>query len=216
MRPITTEDGSPTYLHPAHGASYRSLKGAATESRYVFFEGSRLAERGQEWRVLELGFGTGMNFQTTAEAAANQGVTLHFHSLEPDPLEPSLWLVDQGWQDLHYGREKRFGQTHLTVYKTHWQDHAPPKNWYDAVFHDPFGPSTSPECWTAECFGWALSALKSDGVLATFGAAGATRRAMKEAGFLVGVLPGAPGKREMTVASASADSIDHAKPWKRS
>jgi tRNA U34 5-methylaminomethyl-2-thiouridine-forming methyltransferase MnmC len=44
-------------------------------------------------------------------------------------------------------------------------------------------------------------ALKSEGVLVTYACRTSIKNAMKEAGFTVEKLPGAPGKREMLRAS---------------
>jgi tRNA U34 5-methylaminomethyl-2-thiouridine-forming methyltransferase MnmC len=212
---IETPDGSVTYRNTEVGATYRSVHGAESESRYVFLEGTGLPDRPGPWRVLELGFGTGLNFSTTVRAAAEKGVELEYVSLEPAPLPPDHWLVDPQWHDLNPGQPLRLGTVTLTVVPDLWQDYCPPQGHFHACFHDPFGPAISPECWTADCFRWSYGALACDGVLATFGAASATRWAMKEAGFLVARLPGAKPKREMTIASKSAERIAHGKPWKR-
>lgn len=211
---VATEDGSLTYLHPVHGASYRSLKGAVTESRLVFLDGSRLAHRPGHWRVLELGFGSGLNFQNTAEAARAAGVALTYVSLEPELIPSDLWLVDSAWKSATPQAPFRQGEITLNIASVRWQDHKPESAAFDAVFHDPFGPAVSPECWTLDSFRWAAKALAPDGVLATYGASSGARRAMREAGLQVGILPGAPGKREMTVAAHSASAISHARLWK--
>lgn len=208
MERVITGDGSPTYLHPESGASYRSLKGAATESRHVFLEGSQLLQKPGPWRVLELGFGTGLNFHTTWTAALELKRELHYESLEPALLEEKLWLADPSW--------KEHAQISLTLHPRRWQDFEPPEARFDALYHDPFGPGVDPECWTPECFLWAARALKPSGVLATFGAATATRQSMQQAGLFVGVLPGAAGKREMTVASRTPEALCAARAWKRS
>lgn len=214
-QPVTTSDGSLTYLHPVHGASYRSLNGAATESQWVFLRGSGLAERPGPWRVLELGFGTGLNFHITAEAAGSAGVDLHYVALEPAPLPADSWLVPAPWKTLQWGVPQSFQRITLTVHRARWQEFFPPEALFDALYHDPFGPSVAPDCWSVEAFTWAKAALAPRGVLATYGASSAARRAMAEAGLYVGVLPGAPGKREMTVASREPRTINHARPWKR-
>lgn len=214
-RVVITGDGSPTYLHPEHGASFRSLKGAVTESRTVFLAGSRLAHRQGTWRVLELGFGSGLNFQVTTQAAREAGVALEYVALEPYPMTPDLWLVDDCWRECAWGRPERQGQVTLVLQRASWQDFEPPAGHFDALYHDPFGPAVAPECWTADCFRWAARALARHGVLATYGASSAARRAMRQAQLQVGILPGAPGKREMTVASHRAELIAHARPWKR-
>jgi tRNA U34 5-methylaminomethyl-2-thiouridine-forming methyltransferase MnmC len=212
---ILTPDGSVTYRNNVVGATYRSVHGAETESTQVFLEGTRLLERSGTWKVLELGFGTGLNFATTLKAAAAHGARLDYVSLEPDPLPADHWLLDPQWVNLKPGEPLELGPVTLTVIPQRWQEYSAKENHYHAYFHDPFGPAVCPDCWTTDCFRWSYRALTADGVLATFGAASATRRAMKEAGFLVARLPGAKPKREMTIASKSAESIAHGKPWKR-
>ena len=211
---LETADGSLTYQHPKHGASYRSLRGAETESRWVFLQGSRIAQRPSPWNVLELGFGSGLNFRLTAQAAALAQVSLNYVSMEPEPMPSSLWLVEDHWKNPEWGRPSSSGGLCLTVHHCRWQDWSPQDGIFDAVYFDPFGPAVAPDCWSLECFRWAHLALKADGVLATYGASSAARQAMRGAGLQVGILPGAPGKREMTVASPSLDGLAQAKLWK--
>ena len=130
-------------------------------------------------------------------------------------MPPDHWLLDPQWRYLKPGQPLELGPVTLTVVPHRWQDYRPEDNHFCACYHDPFGPGISPECWSVDCFRWSHSALTSDGVLATFGASSAARRAMKEAGYFVARLPGAKPKREMTLASKSAESIAHGKPWKR-
>ena len=125
------------------------------------------------------------------------------------------WLVEPQWKQLKPARRLQLGEAALTIVPQRWQDFEPSPGSFHACYHDPFGPGVCPDCWTTECFQWSYRALADDGVLATFGAAGATRRAMKEAGYLVARLPGAKPKREMTVAGKSAAAVAHGKPWKR-
>ena len=74
---------------------------------------------------------------------------------------------------------------------------------YDLVYFDAFGPRVQPELWTEAIFSKMYQALKSGGVLTTYCAQGAARRAMQAAGFTVERLPGPPGKREMLRATKS-------------
>lgn len=212
---IETDDGSYTYLNTTIGATYRSAYGAATESRYIFLEGTRLEHRRSPWRVLELGFGTGLNFHITHQAALAANVELEYVALESEPMPSELWLVDNSWKSLILGERMCRDGIGLTVVEKRWQDYQPPEGDFHAVYHDPFGPGAAPECWDTPCFEWSYRAIARDGVLATFGASTSARQAMKDAGFFVGSLRGAPGKREMTVASPSADFISYARPWKR-
>lgn len=212
---LTTKDGSLTYRNTKLDVTYRSLNGAEFESRYVFLEGTGIDQKPDSWRILELGFGTGLNFAVASKAATQAGVRLEYVSLEPHPMPSELWLVDKSWKSLQFDQATTKDKMTLTILNMTWQDSELQENHFDACYHDPFGPGQAPECWSAECFLWSYRALNEQGVLATFGASSAARRAMKEVGFLVGSLPGAPGKREMTVASKSAAAIERARPWKR-
>src|SRR5690606_26607053 len=69
-----------------YAESYRSRHGALSEARHVFLEGSDVAAKlrsGLAVKVLEIGFGTGLNFLVTAQAAG-PGTTLRYTALEND------------------------------------------------------------------------------------------------------------------------------------
>lgn len=212
---ITTGDGSHTYLHPEHGASYRSTRGAHTESRHIFLEGTRLRLQPTPWKVLELGFGSGLNFTSAAELAQELKAELHYTSLEPEPMERKLWLIDEHWQNAIWRVPLSIGSITLRLEPNRWQDYKPKENYYSAIFHDPFAPAQNPDCGGVEVFSWAAKALCPEGVLATYGASTAARQNMSAAGLCVGVLPGACGKREMTVAAKQQEAIIFARPWKK-
>jgi len=72
---------------------------------------------------------------------------------------------------------------------------------YDLIYFDAFGPRVQPDLWTVDIFSKMYAALKPNGVLTTYCAQGAARRAMQASGFTVERLPGPPGKREMLRAS---------------
>ncbi len=209
MQPVETQDGSLTYAHPEHGATYRSLKGARSESDQVFVAASGVGSGGCK-SVLELGFGTGLNFARTVLVCPQ----LDYLALEPAPLPASLWLVPPDWQQASEA-VWTVEEVTLEMRPCRWQECSLEAERFDVYYHDPFGPAVCPDCWTRDCFAWAARALKPEGILVTYGAATASRREMMAAGLLVGVLPGGPGKREMTVASRSADRIACAKPWRR-
>ena len=87
--PEPTADGFDTLYSPVYGQTYPSKHGALIEARHVFLEGSDVAERlaqGLPTRVLEVGFGTGLNFLLTAHRAASVNVPLQYVALEKDML----------------------------------------------------------------------------------------------------------------------------------
>jgi tRNA U34 5-methylaminomethyl-2-thiouridine-forming methyltransferase MnmC len=92
-QPADTADGSRTLYSERYGQTYASHHGALTESRHVFLEGAGVAERlrqGLETHVLEVGFGTGLNFFITADLALQNDTRLHYKALEHDLLDPEV------------------------------------------------------------------------------------------------------------------------------
>lgn len=56
-----TEDGSATLFVPELNEHYHSTKGARTESQHIFIDMGLKASAATSPRVLEIGFGTGLN-----------------------------------------------------------------------------------------------------------------------------------------------------------
>lgn len=77
---ILTPDGSRTAMNLRYGSRH----GAAAQARHVFLEGTD-THRHPAPRVLEVGFGLGVNFQATVAEAARRGVPLEDLAYEADP-----------------------------------------------------------------------------------------------------------------------------------
>ena len=80
----------------------------------------------------------------------------------------------------------------LTEPGREWERHT-----YDLVYFDAFAPATQPEMWTADIFRRIFRILAPGGALVTYSARGTVKQALREAGFTVRRLPGAPGKHHM-------------------
>ncbi len=110
---------------------YYSNENGLAESRYVFLEGNKLAERwqdlraGQSFTIIETGFGTGLNFlaawqlwDSMAETIPSS-CTLHFLSIEKYPLSAKhLLRAHKAWPEL-----KTYSEALTDVY--------PPHTWHD-------------------------------------------------------------------------------------
>ena len=167
--------------------------------------------------LVELGFGGATTFRATCEVAKEHGVTLEFYSIDRAPPPAELFsdgddaeliaaaLIDGHAQD---------GGVTLTIATSDWRDAMLPNRYFDAVYHDPFVPQVTPECWSSECFRWSLAALKPMGRLVTWGAATASRQAMRDAGYVVARAPGAGRKRESTVAAPQASALAGLELWR--
>lgn len=228
---VVTADGSRTLASPA-GEAYKSLHGAISEARSVYLEGSGVAERlaaGSATDVLEVGFGTGLNFLVSATAAVAGGAALRYRSLELAPpsaatlrelgyadlLAPSrlpealiAWRAGlgpsapAGWHAFEHGRV-RLELFVGDALSSAWDAGELPQ--VDAVYHDSFGPANAPGLWSGAFLARLARLLKPGGRLVSFCVAGAVRRALAAEGLTVAKAPGpVGGKREVLVARRPA------------
>ncbi len=204
---VMTGDGSATLRSERFGATYHSMNGAQTESRHVFIEQGLEAIGGEgALRVLEVGFGTGLNAALAWAWAKRTGRRVEYLGLEAFPVEAGeMELQVEGLSTT---------ETNRLVANEHWdeplfsfavvvrklQEWTPPQDAFDVIFFDAFAPSTQPELWSSEVFESLICAVVEGGRLVTYCAKGTARQAMRAAGWRVERAPGPPGKREMTLA----------------
>ena len=93
----TTADGSATLRSPMHGDTYHSLRGAVGEARHVFIEAGFLADSETKEakpplsrKILEMGFGTGLNAWLTLEEAAQRGWAVEYTAVELYPVQEEI------------------------------------------------------------------------------------------------------------------------------
>ncbi len=226
---IDTPDGSATLQKSNSSVAFRSIRGATTESKHVFVEGSQIKKKTGLWNVLELGLGTGLNFANTLEAFldSRNASRLIYTAIECAPLQATTFRHLGDLNDptnglatelliasLQKTNEKKSVASSFTkpiqfnlIQKT-WQQYNVPSLQVDAYYHDPFAPKDNPNCWTPECFSWAKHHLAPSGILATYSAASSIRRAMAQAGLFVAKNEGACGKREMTLAALKPELLN--------
>ncbi|WP_316801319.1 tRNA (5-methylaminomethyl-2-thiouridine)(34)-methyltransferase MnmD [Pedobacter frigidisoli] len=208
-----TADGSNTLYNETIGEHYHSKHGALQESKHVFIEaGLKFASAGKsEIAVLEVGFGTGLNFILSNEFAASQHIKLAYTSIEAFPL--SLELINQTgydayvpvgiWSDFTSKYEESLNSVQtlspfcqLEIPHTTLAQFTTNKT-FDVIYYDAFSVQHQPEMWSDEIIAHACSFLKPRGTFVTYAITGKLKRAVKACGFSIEKLPGAPGKREM-------------------
>ncbi|MGP6460526.1 bifunctional tRNA (5-methylaminomethyl-2-thiouridine)(34)-methyltransferase MnmD/FAD-dependent 5-carboxymethylaminomethyl-2-thiouridine(34) oxidoreductase MnmC [Pseudomonas parakoreensis] len=204
---------------------YFSDQSGLDETRYVFLEQNRLAERfaalPAHGRLVigETGFGTGLNFLCAwqlFEQHAVAGARLHFVSVEKYPLSPAdlqralaLWpqlkpLADQlltHYVAIHQGFQRIVlgnGRVTLTLLIGDALEQLPQLDaQVDAWFLDGFAPAKNPDMWTAELF-VELARLAAPGsTISTFTSTGWVRRLLNAAGFKMKRTPGIGHKWEI-------------------
>lgn len=210
-----TADGSNTLFNEIIGEHYHSAHGALQESKHVFIAAGLdevwRRQPAQEIKVLEVGFGTGLNFLLSYLYGEENGVKLNYCGIEAFPLaksvieetkydryvSPSVWSSFITHYDACFDEWQQLSSTcSLHLIKAKLAD-VKNKEEYDLIYYDAFSVRHQPEMWTDEIIAHTGSFLKSGGVFVTYAITGDLKRALKKCGFKIEKLPGAPGKREM-------------------
>lgn len=215
MEFVVTSDGSKTLYHAEVGEHYHSRHGAVQESRHVFL-GMGLQHfltRSPTDRVsvLEVGFGTGLNFLLSADYCISQHVSLEYTGIEAFPLPhhiiaqtgyehyvfPTLWsaFLSAYTDSLHTTQAiGQYGELRIVPDEVlHFES----QQTYDVLYFDAFAAIHQPEMWTEETLKHVCEYLNPGGIFVTYAITGQLKRSMKKMGFEVEKVPGAPGKREM-------------------
>jgi len=214
-----TADGSNTLYNETIGEHYHSKHGALQESKHVFIDAglkhAALCFPGEPISVLEIGFGTGLNFLMTAVYAEEQGLVINYTGIEAYPLtkeelistQYSQYVSAAIWDGLIDNYDTAFS-TKATIYPDqHLQiAHITLQEFtsltpFDLVYFDAFSVQHQPEMWSDEIIGQVCSFLKQGGIFVTYAITGKLKRALKSFGMKIEKLPGAPGKREMLRAT---------------
>lgn len=209
-----TEDGSHTLFVPELDEHYHSTHGAIQESMHVFIDAGLRHCVKSEIKVLEIGFGTGLNAFLTLLEAERTGRKIDYTTLEFYPLliidaeklnyaELTDSTKKDVFRELHKVEWGKWSQ--LTLYFSLLKmkfDFSKPsdfdtENKFDVIFFDAFAPEKQPEMWAQEIFDKIYSISSENAILTTYCAKGSVRRMLQTAGFVVERLPGPPGKREI-------------------
>lgn len=211
---VTTKDGSHSLYDYKLDEHYHSVYGAITESQHVFIEAGLKQLRNQHIRILEMGFGTGLNaLLTLAESNASEK-SIHYTGIEKYPLERSITdllnyesiidpalkgmlklIHDSSWQkEIFVQPDFILRKIQCDMLEMELTDE------FDLVYFDAFAPEKQPELWTKRLFEQIYNSMSSQTLLTTYSSKGLVRRNLKAAGFRVEKIPGPPGKREMTRA----------------
>jgi tRNA U34 5-methylaminomethyl-2-thiouridine-forming methyltransferase MnmC len=195
---------------------YFSLQGGLAETGHVFLQGNSLPERfGGDFRIAELGFGTGLNVVATLalwQAAGRPGA-VEVTTFEAFPLSIAemaralaafpevaglvpglLATVAKGGGEIVPGFTLRIVAGDVRATLPHWEGAV------DAWYLDGFAPAKNPEMWGDDLLAHVAARLVPGGTLATYTAAGHVRRALAAAGLEVQRVPGYGRKRHMTIA----------------
>lgn len=213
---ITTADGSHSLYNKELEETYHSVHGAVQESRHVFIKQgleyfSEIHPQKRDLRILEIGFGTGLNAFLSEKWSTEVGINIYYQSLEKFPLDRDLY------EALNYASEPAAKSLFFSLHTAPWDSiqrisptfilekrrvdllstNSLPASWFDIVFYDAFAPSKQPALWSLDILKKTTDSLCADGVWVTYCAKGQLKRDLKALHLEVQSLPGPPGKREM-------------------
>lgn len=213
---VTTADGSSTIFNPDIGEHYHSKHGALQESRHVFLNSGLKYNLGmhpgkKEINIMEVGFGTGLNFLISAHFCTTSSILLKYTGIEAYPLQTELlgktgynqYVQPALWDSfLEKYPASLTAPINITIlcnlqiipYKLLEFDSTPV---YDILYFDAFAAVHQPEMWSDQAIEHACRFLKPGGVFVTYAITGNLKRCMKALGFSIEKAPGATGKREM-------------------
>lgn len=211
-----TEDGSHSVMSEQFGVAYHSTHGAIQETQHVFIEAGLnnvWLQNLDEISILDIGFGTGLNAYMTFIEAERLGLKIRYVTYEKYPLSiEESEMLNYGSQ-LQYSDEilKKmhncawFASHELTPFFVFEKRLLPiesidSQNDINLIYFDAFAPEIQPQLWEQPMMQKMYDALRSEGILTTYCAKGAVKRALKAVGFMIEPLPGPPFKREITRA----------------
>jgi len=210
---IITEDGSHTIYLPEIDEHYHSIHGAIQESLHVYIEAGLIYSKRKVLNILEIGFGTGLNAYLTYCYALKENISVNYFTIEKFPLKESEYSILNYAKNIFPENEPIFDRIHRADWNTpvvispnftlqklrvdllDFQfDSTPP---FDLVYYDAFAPDKQPEMWTDEMLQKVASKVGAGGILVTYCAKGAVRRAFTTAGFQMERISGPIGKKEI-------------------
>jgi len=220
LKLVQTADGSNTIFNEAVGENYHSRNGALQESRHVFVEAGLnyflLQSNATKVSILEVGFGTGLNFLLSADECIQRKVKLNYTGIEAYPLTHELisqtgyeqYVSADTWQGFikAYPKPVRSDAIDLEIAYCPLlgfnSDHQ-----FDIVYFDAFAAAHQPEMWNEEAISHTAKFVKPGGVFVTYAITGNLKRMLRSLGFTIQKIPGAAGKREMLRAIRFEDGL---------
>ncbi len=218
---LPTLDGSLTFYNKDIHQAYHSLNGALQEARHVFLENGlqfylqKLKEKEIQVKnisILEVGFGSGLNFLINADFCESHQIHLNYTGIEPYPLSKELFTESGYYKWIH--NQKLWVQLleslpepivdhslspigdfiRLEILKKKIQEFATEKK-FDLIYFDAFAPQTQKELWEMETIRKVLFFLKPGGMFITYSITGNLKRIFRSLNYHIQKPKGAAGKR---------------------
>lgn len=212
---ISNPAGLKTLFQAELNETYHSIYGAYQESIHVFINSGLhyfwAQNKPETTRILEVGFGTGLNAMLSFLEANKSKNNVFYQSYETLALDYTLVQAleyQQNWSD---SDEIFFRAMHEETWNkpNKINDYfellkvqqsillAEPIAQNHLIYFDAFAPNKQSELWSEDIFKKMYKALIPGGYLVTYTAKGEVKRTLKLVGFEVERIDGPPGKRHM-------------------
>ncbi len=217
---------------PHYGDVYASRSGAWEQAQTVFIEGCELPERAKAVsciRLLETGFGLGVNFLATWAWLRRSGhsTRLRYVAIEKHPFSmedmqaalliairsaPAMWVPElqdlaerliAAWPPLIHGFHTVPLDEQVTLTLAFGDIRTvmtSVQGCFDAFYLDGFAPDRNPDMWSGATLQRIADIAAPGARLSSWCVAGAVRAALSEAGFAVSKRPGFGAKRHRLFA----------------
>lgn len=210
-----TADSSLTLYVPDLDEHYHSYHGAIQEANHVFIKNGIESINSQSVRILEVGFGTGLNALLTACASDKLGREINYIGVEAYPVAIDLLgklnypsLIENDNAEAYYeriihdrwGKEQKISKTFTLTKLEQKIEKCEFGKKFNLIYFDAFGPRVQQEMWSDSIMKKMYDCLQNNGFLVTYCAQGQFKRDLKKVGFKVVSMPGPLGKREMVKA----------------
>lgn len=212
---ISTRDNGVTLYNRALDETYHSRHGAVPESQFVYIDNGLANCEKAHIRILEIGWGTGLNGILSLEFGRIKRLNIEYTSLEKFPISDQMGstFIEKSnllpatkalWQKMMYAQWEEWVTIEpnfvLNKQKVDVFDYEPNAGAFDMIYFDAFAPSKQPEIWDKSVLQKCFTALEPGAWLTTYCAQGQFKRNLKSIGFEVYERPGPIGKKEITVA----------------
>ena len=215
LKIIQTSDGSHTIYDESLNETYHSIHGSINESNHVYVNAGLkqfiYESRKKHVNILEVGFGTGLNFLLLYDFLKKRTIKVDYHTIEPNPLNDSvleklnfskiIGSVDEIFKIIHKSKTDELVEidkkiTFLKSVDT-IENIKLKERKYDIIFFDAFAPSKQPDIWSYNNLNKIHSSMGEDSILVTYCSSGKFKKTLHDLGFKVEVLDGPKGKKEM-------------------
>ena len=216
---INTSDGSHTLYNEKINETYHSIHGAIQESEYIYINSGInyfiKNHKKEKIKILEIGFGTGLNALLTYKFSLSNKYTFHYNTIESNPLKMEIVnklnyidILGKKYRDIFTLIHSQKSDEEIEISSKLFfnkqiirLEEFKSKKKYDIIFFDAFAPSKQPNIWRAQNLQKVYDAMEKNAILVTYCSSGKFKKTLEKLGYKIEVISGPPGKKEMVRAS---------------